>query len=108
MQCKVSRPQMLLINSFMDSCMICLYGVYYVWLLKLQTMDNSGASLDVVLWGEQATAFLAEQVHRDRKATPQTVIFVGTLVKCFAGTSIVLLGNCCCESTPKSTTCCFR
>jgi replication factor A1 len=48
-------------------------------------MGDSGASLDVVLWGERATAFLAEQVHRDGKATPQTVIFVGTLVKSYAG-----------------------
>ncbi|XP_021305518.1 replication protein A 70 kDa DNA-binding subunit D [Sorghum bicolor] len=44
---------------------------------------DSGASLDVVLWGERATAFPAEQVHRDR-TTPQTVIFVGALVKSYA------------------------
>ena len=48
-------------------------------------MGDSGASRDVVLWGELATAFPAEQVHRDGKTTPQTVIFVGTLVKSFAG-----------------------
>jgi replication factor A1 len=60
-----------LINSLMVSCMLCLYHVVLcIWLLTLQTMGDSGTSLDVVLWGERATAFPAEQVHRDGKATP--------------------------------------
>jgi replication factor A1 len=50
---------------------------------------DSGASLDVVLWGERATAFPAEQVHRDGKTTPQTVIFVGALVKSYAGRTLL-------------------
>ncbi|XP_066318177.1 uncharacterized protein [Miscanthus floridulus] len=62
---------------------------------SLRTMDDSGASLDVILWGERATAFPAEQVHRDGKATPQTVIFVGTLVKCFADKVSLSRGSSC-------------
>jgi replication factor A1 len=42
---------------------------------------SSGASLDVVLWGERATSFLAEQLHKDGQHSPQIVIFVGTLVR---------------------------
>jgi replication factor A1 len=39
----------------------CLYHVLLcIWLLKLQTMGDSGASLDVVLWGERAIAFPVE------------------------------------------------
>lgn len=52
-------------------------------------MGDSGASLDVVLWGEHATAFPAEEVYRDGKATPQTIIFVGTLVKSFGGKKLL-------------------
>jgi hypothetical protein len=74
----------------MVSCILCLYPVpLCIRLLKLQTMGDSGTSRDVVLWGELATAFPAEQVHRDGKTTPQTVIFVGTLVKSFAGKTLL-------------------
>ena len=74
----------------MVSCILCLYSIpLCIRLLKLQTMGDSGTSRDVVLWGEVATAFPAEQVHRDGKTTPQTVIFVGTLVNSFAGETLL-------------------
>lgn len=34
--------------------------------------------MDVVLWGERATSFPAEQVHMDGQVSPQVVNFVGT------------------------------
>jgi hypothetical protein len=37
--------------------------------------------VDVVLWGERASSFPAEQIQTDGQASPQVVIFVGTLVK---------------------------
>ena len=44
--------------------------------------------LDIVLWSEQATSFPAEDIHRDGQASPQIVIFVGTLVKSYGGISL--------------------
>lgn len=46
--------------------------------------DASNASLNIVLWGERATSFPADQVHKDGQISPQVVIFVGTLVKSYA------------------------
>ena len=37
--------------------------------------------MDVVLWGERASSFPAEQMQKEGEAHPQVVIFVGTLVK---------------------------
>ncbi|CAN6172954.1 unnamed protein product [Urochloa humidicola] len=48
----------------------------------------SGGLLDVVLWSERATSFPAEEIHRNGQASPQIVIFVGTLVKSFGGMSL--------------------
>ncbi|CAN6278498.1 unnamed protein product [Urochloa humidicola] len=48
----------------------------------------SGALLNVVLWEERATSFLAEQIHRDGQNSPQVVIFVGTFVKSYGGLSL--------------------
>ncbi|RLM98658.1 hypothetical protein C2845_PM06G25770 [Panicum miliaceum] len=44
--------------------------------------------LDVVLWSDRTTSFPAEDIHRDGQASPQIVIFVGTLVKSFGGMSL--------------------
>jgi hypothetical protein len=41
--------------------------------------------LDVVLWGERATSFPAEQLHKDGQNSPYIVIFVSTLVRGYAG-----------------------
>ena len=49
---------------------------------------NSNAMLDIVLWSERATSFLAEDIHRDGQVSPQIVIFVGTLVKSYGGISL--------------------
>jgi hypothetical protein len=45
----------------------------------------SGSFLDVVLWDERAISFPAEQVHQDGQNSPQIIIFVGALVKTYAG-----------------------
>ncbi|AQK75121.1 putative replication protein [Zea mays] len=45
---------------------------------------DTGPTVDVVLWGERATAFPAEQVHRDSGSSLQIIIFVGTLVRSYA------------------------
>ncbi|XP_025823812.1 replication protein A 70 kDa DNA-binding subunit B-like [Panicum hallii] len=57
--------------------------------------DESGASLDVTLWGERATSFPAEQLHKDGQHSPQIVIFVGTLVRGYAGTISLSGGSSC-------------
>jgi replication factor A1 len=41
-----------------------------------------------VLWGESATSFPAEEVHKDGQSSLQIVIFIGTLVKCYGGVSL--------------------
>ncbi|WVZ82292.1 hypothetical protein U9M48_029572 [Paspalum notatum var. saurae] len=46
--------------------------------------NASNASVNVVLWGEQATLFPGEQICKDGQAIPQIVLFVGTLVKRYA------------------------
>ena len=48
----------------------------------------SGDLLDVVLWSERATSFPAEEIHGNGQTSPQIVIFVGTLVRSFGGTSL--------------------
>lgn len=49
---------------------------------------SSGTLLKVVLWGERATSFPAEETHSNGQSSPQIVIFVGTLVKSFGGLSL--------------------
>ena len=41
-----------------------------------------------MLWSERATAFPADEVHKDGQTSPQVVLFVGTLVKSFGGMSL--------------------
>ncbi|KAL5674399.1 hypothetical protein ACJX0J_018705, partial [Zea mays] len=45
---------------------------------------DTGPTVDVVLWGERATTFPAEQIHRDSGSSPHIIIFVGTLVRSYA------------------------
>uniref|UniRef100_A0ACD5XFH6 Uncharacterized protein n=1 Tax=Avena sativa TaxID=4498 RepID=A0ACD5XFH6_AVESA len=47
--------------------------------------DLSGFEINVVLWGERATAFDGEGVLRTAQNGPVVVLFVGTLVKPFEG-----------------------
>jgi hypothetical protein len=56
--------------------------------VKLCFTGDSGASMDIALWGERATTFPAEQVHKDGQTTLQVMIFVGTLVKCYTTTQV--------------------
>ncbi|CAO2161200.1 unnamed protein product, partial [Urochloa humidicola] len=57
----------------------------------------SNASVDVVLWGERASSFPAEQIQKDGQTSPQVVIFVGTLVKRKFSGEIFLTGNAPCR-----------
>jgi replication factor A1 len=41
--------------------------------------------LEVVLWGEQATSFLADQISIADQDSLQIIIFVGTLARSYAG-----------------------
>jgi len=54
--------------------------------VTIQTPSN--ILLDVVLWSERATAFLADEILKDGQTSPQVVLFVGTLVKSFGGMSL--------------------
>ncbi|KAL5662803.1 hypothetical protein ACJX0J_029928, partial [Zea mays] len=47
--------------------------------VTISNARDTGPTVDVVLWGERATTFPAEQVHRDSESSPQIIIFVGTL-----------------------------
>ncbi|CAN6324988.1 unnamed protein product [Urochloa humidicola] len=57
----------------------------------------SNASVDVVLWGEHASSFPAEQIQSDGQISPQVVIFVGTLVKKNYSGDVYLTGNAPCK-----------
>jgi hypothetical protein len=50
-----------------------------------RTGNNRGASVNVVLWGAQATLFPGERIYEDGQNSPQIVLFLGTLVKKYAG-----------------------
>eukprot|EP00267_Zea_mays_P053454 XP_020406582.1 replication protein A 70 kDa DNA-binding subunit B-like [Zea mays] len=49
-----------------------------------RTGNSRGASVNVVLWGAQATLFPGERIYEDGQNSPQIVLFVGTLVKKYA------------------------
>ena len=93
-------------DIFLDSCIVWLCQVpTHMSLLgtdvKLRFTGDSGASMDIALWGYWATTFLAEQVHKDGHTTPHVVIFVSTLVKCFTGTCTMSPCIVCrCQSSP--------
>jgi hypothetical protein len=50
-----------------------------------RTGNNRGASVNVVLWGAQANLFPGERIYEDGQNSPRIVLFVGTLVKKYAG-----------------------
>ncbi|KAL5665107.1 hypothetical protein ACJX0J_025215, partial [Zea mays] len=56
---------------------------------------DTGPTVDVVLWGERATTFPAEQIHRDSGSSPQIIIFVGTLVRSYADNVSLSGGSSC-------------
>jgi hypothetical protein len=60
-------------------------------LAVLHSDRDTRPTVDVVLWGERATTFPTEQVHRDSGSSPQIIIFVGTLVRSYAGKSTTSL-----------------
>ncbi|AQK39682.1 hypothetical protein ZEAMMB73_Zm00001d023632 [Zea mays] len=45
---------------------------------------SSNSSVNVVLWGGQASLFPGEQIYNDGQSSPQILMFVGTLVKKYA------------------------
>ncbi|XP_039851311.1 replication protein A 70 kDa DNA-binding subunit C-like [Panicum virgatum] len=60
--------------------------------------NESNVSVDVVLWGERASSFPAEQMQKEGEAHPQVVIFVGTLVKKYSSSgAVTLAGNSPCK-----------
>ncbi|AQK97162.1 putative replication protein [Zea mays] len=64
-------------------------------LAVLHSDRDTGPTVDVVLWGEWATAFPAEQIHRDSGSSPQIIIFVGTLVRSYADNVSLSGGSSC-------------
>ncbi|ONM56846.1 putative replication protein [Zea mays] len=76
----------LILRMTVGSCILILFC-----LMKRDT----GPTVDVVLWGERATAFPAEQVHRDSESSPQIIIFVGTLVRSYADNVSLSGGSSC-------------
>ncbi|PWZ37412.1 hypothetical protein Zm00014a_023626 [Zea mays] len=63
--------------------------------VTISNARDTGPTVDVVLWGERATAFPAEQVHRDSGSSPQIIIFVGTLVRSYADNVSLSGGSSC-------------
>ncbi|AQL01905.1 hypothetical protein ZEAMMB73_Zm00001d045253 [Zea mays] len=45
---------------------------------------SNNSSVNVVLWGGQASLFPGEQIYNDGQSSPQILMFVGTLVKKYA------------------------
>ncbi|AQK70059.1 putative replication protein [Zea mays] len=64
-------------------------------LAVLHSDRDTGPTVDVVLWGERATTFPAEQIHRDSGSSPQIIIFVGTLVRSYADNVSLSGGSSC-------------
>ncbi|AQK57157.1 putative replication protein [Zea mays] len=63
--------------------------------VTISNARDTGPTVDVVLWGERATAFPAEQVHKDSGSSPQIIIFVGTLVRSYADNVSLSGGSSC-------------
>ncbi|ONM21828.1 hypothetical protein ZEAMMB73_Zm00001d005758 [Zea mays] len=51
--------------------------------ISLCSVSNN-SSVNVVLWGGQASLFPGEQIYNDGQSSPQILMFVGTLVKKYA------------------------
>ncbi|PWZ23567.1 hypothetical protein Zm00014a_012214 [Zea mays] len=76
----------LILRMTVGSCILILFC-----LMKRDT----GPTVDVVLWGERATTFPAEQIQRDSGSSPQIIIFVGTLVRSYADNVSLSGGSSC-------------
>lgn len=63
--------------------------------VTISNARDTGPTVDVVLWGERATTFPAEQIHRDSGSSPQIIIFVGTLVRSYADNVSLSGGSSC-------------
>ncbi|KAL5669341.1 hypothetical protein ACJX0J_021562, partial [Zea mays] len=63
--------------------------------VTIRNARDTGPTVDVVLWGERATAFPAEQIHRDSRSSPQIIVFVGTLVRSYADNVSLSGGSSC-------------
>ncbi|AQK86681.1 putative replication protein [Zea mays] len=63
--------------------------------VTISNARDTGPTVDVVLWGEWATAFPTEQVHRDSGSSPHIIIFVGTLVRSYADNVSLSGGSSC-------------
>ncbi|ONM05717.1 hypothetical protein ZEAMMB73_Zm00001d032676 [Zea mays] len=60
------------------------------------TIQNESCTpLEVVLWGEQATSFPADQISIAGQDSLQIIIFVGTLARSYAGTTSLTGGSSC-------------
>ncbi|AQK90143.1 hypothetical protein ZEAMMB73_Zm00001d008537 [Zea mays] len=51
---------------------------------------GNNSSVNVVLWGAQASLFPGEQIYNDGQSSPQILMFVGTLVKKYAVRAMLL------------------
>uniref|UniRef100_A0A804MQK6 Replication protein A OB domain-containing protein n=1 Tax=Zea mays TaxID=4577 RepID=A0A804MQK6_MAIZE len=63
--------------------------------VTISNARDTGPTVDVVLWGERATAFPAEQIHKDSRSSPQIIVFVGTLVRSYADNVSLSGGSSC-------------
>ncbi|ONM06278.1 putative replication protein [Zea mays] len=63
--------------------------------VTISNARDTGPAVDVVLWGERATTFPAEQIHRDSGSSPQIIIFVGTLVRSYTDNVSLSDGSSC-------------
>ncbi|ONM03922.1 putative replication protein [Zea mays] len=93
----------LILRMTVGSCILILFclmkrGRQAEVMKRTVTISNArdtGPTVDVVLWGERATAFPAEQIHRDSRSSPQIIVFVGTLVRSYADNVSLSGGSSC-------------
>ncbi|AQK39248.1 putative replication protein [Zea mays] len=93
----------LILRMTVGSCILILFclmkrGRQAEVMKRTVTITNArdtGPTVDVVLWGERATTFPAEQIHRDSGSSPQIIIFVGTLVRSYADNVSLSGGSSC-------------
>ncbi|XP_052158490.1 uncharacterized protein LOC127776138 isoform X2 [Oryza glaberrima] len=63
----------------------------------LQICDAYNSTLPVTLWGDRSTAFDAEKIYKDGQTKPQVVVFVGTLIRDYAGIGLTITGSSPCK-----------
>lgn len=81
-------------------------------LISFKHTQHRNETTNIVLWGERATSFPADEILSAGKEKPQIVIFVGTLVRGHGCKSISFLAcilsyvfSCCSHSVGH---CCYR